>query len=164
MQEGFSCVKCKLFRCLLDGVHTTLSRAGDGDSPRAALSALAGRPVRGSGPFSGLSPWGESCSLGGRPRRFAVFSSGSTFLSWSGDFFTLSASTCGAGWAGTSPPIPGVTDCSGWRTGAGASCGLLYRFRDRGLRHSLSIPNRALARGLRACFQFVICHSLTSLF
>ena len=47
---------------------------------------------------------------------------------------------------------------------AGASCGLLYRFRDRGLRHSLSIPNRALARGLRACFQFVICHSLTSLF
>lgn len=27
MQEGFSCVKCKLFRCLLDGVHTTLSGA-----------------------------------------------------------------------------------------------------------------------------------------
>ena len=27
MQEGFSCVKCKLFRCLLDGVHTTLSVA-----------------------------------------------------------------------------------------------------------------------------------------
>lgn len=27
MQEGFSCVKCKLFRCLLDGVHTRVSRA-----------------------------------------------------------------------------------------------------------------------------------------
>ena len=27
---------------------------------------------------------------------------------------------------------------------AGASCGLLYRFRDRGLRHSLSIPNSCL--------------------
>lgn len=27
MQEGFSCVKCKLFRCLLDGVHTKLSAA-----------------------------------------------------------------------------------------------------------------------------------------
>lgn len=26
MQEGFSCVKCKLFRCLLDGVHTKLAR------------------------------------------------------------------------------------------------------------------------------------------
>lgn len=27
MQEGFSCVKCKLFRCLLDGVHTTAAFA-----------------------------------------------------------------------------------------------------------------------------------------
>ncbi|MDB7899671.1 hypothetical protein ABHB47_24485, partial [Flavonifractor plautii] len=27
MQEGFSCVKCKLFRCLLDGVHTKVSRS-----------------------------------------------------------------------------------------------------------------------------------------
>ena len=52
---------------------------------------------------------------------------------------------------------------------AGASSGPLYLFRDRDFCHSLGIPNRAparviLDRGLRACFQFVICHSLTSLF
>ncbi|EQH14169.1 hypothetical protein QKU_1455 [Clostridioides difficile DA00203] len=52
---------------------------------------------------------------------------------------------------------------------AGASSGPLYLFRDRGLCYSLGVPSRAPARviqdrGLRACFQFVICHSLTSLF
>ena len=34
MQEGFSCVKCKLFRCLLDGVHTILSRSPAWDEER----------------------------------------------------------------------------------------------------------------------------------
>ena len=30
MQEGFSCVKCKLFRCLLDGVHPSQYRLSFG--------------------------------------------------------------------------------------------------------------------------------------
>ena len=47
-----------------------LPTPGDGDSSRAALSTLAGRLLRGSGPFSALPPWGQ-------PRRFVAFSAGS---------------------------------------------------------------------------------------
>ena len=87
-----------------------LPTPGDGDSSRAALSTLAGRLLRGSGPFSALPPWGQ-------PRRFVAFSAGSAVLSCTGDFSTFSGSACGAGRAGASLPIPGITDCSGWGAG-----------------------------------------------
>lgn len=45
-QAKISRVKYKLFHCLLDGVHTILSRTECGAPSRAALSTLDGQPRR----------------------------------------------------------------------------------------------------------------------
>lgn len=46
------------------GLRTTLSKTpGAGDLPRAALSALAGRPLRGFGPFPLCHPGGDPVPL-----------------------------------------------------------------------------------------------------